>query len=78
MFERLSEHARRSGERRARETAARIADAMAAELPPGIATEARDDGVELAGSGLRRRFALEPALRWLVLRQAEQGRGGNE
>jgi hypothetical protein len=34
--------------------------------PPGLAVEPAAEGVRLSGRGLKRRFALEPALRWLT------------
>jgi hypothetical protein len=39
-----------------------------AELPAGIEARATVEGVALSGHGLRRRFALDPALRWLTAR----------
>ncbi len=66
MFERLTARvercARDKAAARAREIAARLADGV----PPGIAVEAGPDGVRLSGRGLVRRYALEPALRWLA------------
>lgn len=76
MFERLAERVARMAARRAEERIADMAGRVAAELPPDIAAEAQAGGVRLSGRGLRRRFALEPALRWLALRQAQDARGG--
>lgn len=67
MFERMEERARRWAERRAGMKAVEIADRMRAELPRGIEAEAVDGGIRLSGIGLKRRFTLEAALRWMRL-----------
>ena len=51
---------------RARARAAALAGRLREELPPGVAVEESGDGVALLGKGLKRRFALEPALRALI------------
>lgn len=65
MFEKLVVRA----EARARRMAARrrdlLAERLAAETPGDVAIAAEADAVVLSGRGLRRRFALDPALRWL-------------
>lgn len=66
MFEMLEARVRRVAEQRARERAAVLADDLRAELPPGIAAEPMAEGVRLSGCGIGRRFAVEPALRWLI------------
>ena len=66
MFERLLARGAALAERRARLRAREIA---AAQLPAGVAAEVVDEGVVISGRGLRRRFALEPALRWLTERR---------
>ncbi len=66
MFERMTARAGEAARRRARERKAELAERVAAELPPGIAVEQAEEGIALSGRDIRRRFALEPALRWLV------------
>jgi hypothetical protein len=66
MFERIVERARRRAEQRAalrREEIEQRAGAV-----PGVQAEAVADGVLLSGRALRRRLALEPALRTLAER----------
>ncbi len=65
-FEALVARADRAARRRARLRSAALAERIADELPGGVTAEADADGVRLSGRGLRRRFALEPALRWLI------------
>ncbi|HEY0013907.1 MAG TPA: hypothetical protein VGB79_13780 [Allosphingosinicella sp.] len=66
MFERLQERARRSAEARAGRRRAQVAQRLAEELPGGAAVTENEDGVTLSGRGLRRRLALDPALRALL------------
>jgi len=66
MFERLSARIERAAAQRARARGAGLAARIADELPSGVTAEADESGVRLSGRGLRRRFALEPALRWLI------------
>lgn len=66
MFERTMELARQRAEQAARKRRDEIARRVSEELPPGIASEAMEDGVRLSAPGLARRMALEPGLRWLV------------
>ena len=61
---RLRRLADRAVARRRLEAAERIG----AGLPQGIEAERVAGGVRLSGRGLKRRFALEPALRWLLMR----------
>lgn len=68
MFERMTERAERAGRRKARAVSADLAARMRAELPGDIAAEAADEGVILSGRGIGARFALDPALRWLLAR----------
>jgi len=68
MFETLIERAGHIAERRAAARIAGLAEQMQGALPRGVTAEASAEGVRLLGRGLRRRFALEPALRWLRLR----------
>lgn len=68
MFERMMIRAASRAEARARAATAALAERMLAELPRGVTAEAGEDGVQLSGRHLRRRFALDPALRWLTAR----------
>ena len=63
MFERLEQRAARRAAAAARERREEIAEAIAAEVPRGVHVERIDEGVTLSGRGVRRRLALEPALR---------------
>ncbi|MBX3562462.1 MAG: hypothetical protein KF780_11700 [Sphingomonas sp.] len=67
MFEKLSAHADRRAREKADERTRKIAARLAAQASPGVQTEAGPDGVRIAGRGLARRFALDPALRWLTM-----------
>ena len=66
MFERMVERASRLAERRARERGVSLADRVRDVLPRGVRVEAQPEGLRFSGRGLRRRFLLEPALRWLT------------
>jgi hypothetical protein len=66
MFEGLEPRARRAAERRAKARAAELAQQMGELLPRGISAEAVDGGVAVSGRGIRRRWLLEPALRWMI------------
>ena len=66
LFERSLERAERIAERRARQRRAALAERLRAELPAGVRAEDAPEGALLSGRGLRRRFALDPALRWLA------------
>lgn len=68
MFERLVDRVAERAETHAGERTAALADRLADELPPGIGVEKTDGGVRLVGRRLRRRFVLEPALRWMRFR----------
>ena len=70
MFETLLERGAGMAERRCRARRAALAERLAAELPAGIAAEPVDGGVRITGRGLARRFALDPALRWIAGRLA--------
>lgn len=67
MFERLLARAERLARRRARAASAALAARIEGEGLPGVTVEAEAAGVRLSGRGLGRRFALEPALRWLSM-----------
>jgi hypothetical protein len=66
MFERLMLHGAAIAQTAARRRAGELARALAEESPAGVRVSDEDGAVVLSGSGLKRRFALEPALRWLV------------
>jgi hypothetical protein len=68
IAEGLEVRARALGERRARRVKSALADAMKAEAPAGVRIEEVAEGVALVGRGLIRRWAIDPALRWLVER----------
>ncbi|HZF95774.1 MAG TPA: hypothetical protein VEZ20_12990 [Allosphingosinicella sp.] len=65
MFERLQEKARRLAEARAERRRRQVAERLAADLPRGIAVGTNGDDVTLSGRALKRRMALDPALRAL-------------
>jgi len=73
MFEHLLERGRAIAERRARARRTGLADELRGALPPGVTAAPDADGAVLSGRGLTRRFATDPALRWLGLWLA-QGR----
>ena len=68
MFERIEERIGRAALALARRRIATIAERLSGELPRGVAAEIAADGVRLTGRGLRRRLALQPALRALLAR----------
>ena len=65
MFERMRDRVRGAAEAKARVLAAELAERAGELLPAGIRASAELGGVRLTGRGLRRRMALEPALRSL-------------
>jgi anthranilate phosphoribosyltransferase len=66
IFEALAARMRQMAERRAAARRDALAAALAGALPAGIEAEAVEEGVRLAGRGLKRRFARDAALRWLI------------
>jgi hypothetical protein len=66
MFERLVARAERRAQMRALERAERLAAGLRDALPTGISAEAGASGVILTGHALRRRFALDRRLLWLI------------
>jgi hypothetical protein len=66
MFETLEARAARAAARRARQRAARLAEELRVALPPDIEVEADVGGVRLSSPALRRRRALDAALRWTI------------
>jgi hypothetical protein len=75
MFERLMLHGAAMARRRANERRASLAEALREEAPEGVEVSEDEQGAALEGRGLERRFALDPGLRWLLLRQAQGERG---
>jgi hypothetical protein len=65
MFERMVERVARQAERRAEARVLELTERLRGELPPGIRAEAGTAAVRLSGRSLKRRFALEPELRWM-------------
>lgn len=78
MFERLIRRGTALAESMARRRRERLAEALREEPPAGVRVEQAGEAVTLSGRGLGRRYATEPALRWLVVRSAQddEGRGG--
>jgi hypothetical protein len=66
MFERLMLRGAALALRAAGERRSSLAPALGDEAPEGVAVSEDEAGVALSGRGLRRRFALEPELRWLL------------
>lgn len=67
MFERLMLHGAALAGKAARRRRSEIAEALRAEAPAGVGVTEEEEAVALSGRGLARRFALDPALRWLAL-----------
>lgn len=68
MFDRITRRAEAAAAERARVRARGLADRVRAELPRGIEADAVNGGLVLVGRALKRRFALNPMLRWLFAR----------
>jgi len=66
MFDGLEARVRRRLEARARARREALAAELAQALPKDMQIEAAEEGVRLSGRGLVRRYALDPALRWLI------------
>lgn len=66
MFEKLTMRAAALAREAARRRRDELAETLREEAPAGVRIEAAEEGVALSGRGLGRRFALEPALRWLT------------
>ncbi|HEX8532726.1 MAG TPA: hypothetical protein VF662_01000 [Allosphingosinicella sp.] len=66
MFERTLARIRVNADLRAAARIQALAERMEPALPRGVRAEPAPEGVLLSGRALRRRFALEPALRWLT------------
>lgn len=65
MFERLMTRGAALAEAAARRRRAELAEDLGEDAPAGVSVNEEDGAVALSGSGLKRRFAFEPALRWL-------------
>ncbi|MFL6845657.1 MAG: hypothetical protein ACJ8ER_12335 [Allosphingosinicella sp.] len=65
MFEGLIERGAALAQAAARRRRAELADALRDEAPAGVRIEVEGESVVLAGRSLGRRFARDPALRWL-------------
>ena len=70
MLERLDARARRLAQARAAAKRGDIADRLRAGLPAGVSVAEEEEGVGLLGRRLKRRAALDPALRGLLGRLA--------
>ena len=66
MFERLMIRGAALAQQAERRRRSALAEALRAEAPAGVKVDEAEAGVALSGAGLKRRFALDPALRWLV------------
>jgi hypothetical protein len=66
MLERLMLHGAALARRAAEGRRAALAEALGEDAPEGVRVSEDSEGVALEGRGLRRRFALEPELRWLL------------
>jgi hypothetical protein len=67
MFERLMVRGAALAETTARRRRKDLAEALGAEAPAGVRVSEEEGAVAIEGRELKRRFALEPALRWLIL-----------
>jgi len=66
MFERLMLHGAALADKAARRRRRELGEALEAEAPDGVSVDEEGEAIVLSGPGLARRFALEPALRWLT------------
>ncbi len=66
MFERLRLHGAALAGKAARRRRDELAGALREEAPAGVEVGVEEEGIRLSGRGLRRRFALEAGLRWLL------------
>jgi hypothetical protein len=67
MFERLMLRGAAFADKVARRRRGDLAEALAEEVPAGVSVEEEGEAVVLSGFRLGQRFALEPALRWLMI-----------
>lgn len=66
MLERLMLHGAALAQRAARARLHSLAEALRGEAPEGVRVSEEEESVALSGRGLKRRFALDPELRWLL------------
>lgn len=66
MLERLMLHGAALARKAVRARSGSLAAELREEAPGGIRVSEEEEGVALSGPGLRRRFALDAQLRWLV------------
>lgn len=66
MFERLIQRGAALAQEAARRRRDELAEALSEEAPAGVGVSGEAEAVVLSGRGLGRRFAVEPALRWLL------------
>lgn len=66
MFGQLTARVERAAQRRVEKLRIALAERIADDFPGGVAAEVDKEGVRVKGRGLARRFALDPALRWLL------------
>jgi hypothetical protein len=66
MFEKLMLHGAALARKAAGARRAELAEALRDEAPGGVRVSEEEEQVALEGRGLKRRFELEPGLRWLV------------
>jgi hypothetical protein len=64
MFEKLESRVKRAGEEAVERVAEELVEGIV-EAAPGVAARVVEEGVELVGKGLKRRFFLSPLLRWI-------------
>lgn len=66
MFEKLMLHGAALARKAAGERRSTLAAELREEAPEGVKASEAEEGVALEGVGLRRRFALDSELRWLI------------
>lgn len=66
MFEALMARSAARAEALAAVQTRRLAERLEQDLPAGVRAEADVQGVRLAGRALKRRMALDSALRWIM------------
>ena len=64
MLERLMLHGAALARKAALARLGSLAGALRDEAPEGVRVSEEEEALALSGRGLRRRFALEPELRW--------------
>lgn len=69
MLERLMLHGAALARKSARARLGSLAEELSEDAPEGVRVSEEEEAVALSGRGLRRRFALDPELRWLAARR---------